>query len=203
MQSNIDGVSAGPRESAGAAGFETGKRVRYGTVAIVLHWLIAGLVLTNIALGLSFANTPEAQSGVSALPQWHKSIGLTVLLLSLARLGWRLSHNAPALTGPFSALARAVHILFYVLLIATPLAGWALVSVSPRNITTIYFHLFSWPHIGFLHAIPIAARRHDISTFVTIHNSLAFSALGLIVLHVVGALYHQLRGDDTMRRMLP
>ena len=126
-----------------------------------------------------------------------------MLLLSAGRLGWRLSHAAPPLTGPFSSLARAVHIAFYVLLIATPLAGWALVSVSPRNITTVYFHLFAWPHIGFLHAIPIAARRQDISTFVAIHNSLAFSSLGLIVLHVAGALYHQLRGDGTMRRMLP
>ena len=176
---------------------------RYGQVAIFLHWLIAGLVLANIALGLTFANSPAAESGVSALPQWHKSIGLTVLMLSLARLGWRLGHPAPPLLGPFSGLARAVHILFYILLIATPLAGWALVSVSPRNIVTVYFHLFAWPHIGFLHAIPVQARRHDISTFVALHNILAFSSLGLIVLHVAGALYHQLRGDDTMRRMLP
>ena len=175
---------------------------RYGRVAIVLHWVIAALVLTNIALGLIFANSAAAESGISPLPPLHKSIGLTVLVLSVLRLGWRLTHAAPPLHGPFSRIARATHILFYVLLIATPLAGWALVSVSPRGIPTVYFHLFTWPHMGFLHALPIQVRRHEISNFVDLHNSLAFLSLGLIVLHVAGALYHQFRGDDTMRRML-
>ncbi len=165
--------------------------------------MIAALVLANIALGLTFANSAAAESGVSALPPLHKSIGLTVLVLSVLRLGWRLTHAAPPLRGPFSSLARVTHILFYVLLIATPLAGWALVSVSPRGITTVYFHLFAWPHIGFLHDMPIAVRRRQISNFVDLHNSLAFLSLGLIGLHVAGALYHQVRGDDTMRRMLP
>ena len=176
---------------------------RYNGVAMALHWLIAALVLLNIALGLTFANTPAAQTGISQVAQFHKSIGLTVLVLSVLRLIWRLTHKTPPVTGPLAGLARAVHLLFYILLIATPLAGWAVVSISPRNIPTSYFHLFTWPHIGLLHDLDIAARRHDISTAVTIHNGLAFFSLGRIGLHVVAALYHQLRGHGVLGRMLP
>jgi cytochrome b561 len=176
---------------------------RYNTGAIILHWLIAALVLGNIALGLTFANTAAAQNGISPIAQFHKSIGLTILVLSVLRLVWRLTHKVPPVTGSFAALARAVHAIFYVLLIATPLAGWAVVSISPRNIPTSYFHLFTWPHIGFLHGMDLAARRQDISTAVAIHNSLAFCALALIGLHVVAALYHQLRGRGVIHRMLP
>ena len=176
---------------------------RYGTVAIVLHWLIAVLVLANIALGMAFTNSPAAEQGISLLPPLHKSIGLTVLLLSVVRLGWRVTHAAPPPLRPFPFLARAVHWIFYILLIAVPLAGWALVSVSPRGIPTSYFGLFVWPHIGFLHAMPVVTRRQEISTFVATHNLLAFLALLLIVLHVVGALYHMVRRDGTMGRIWP
>lgn len=176
---------------------------RYNTVAIVLHWLIAGLVLLNIVLGLVFANSVAAETGISVIAQVHKSIGLTVLLLSLFRLAWRLTHPVPPITGPFAGLARAVHGLFYVLLIATPLAGWALVSVSPRNIATQYFYLFTWPHIGFLHGLDLGVRRREISSFVDVHNGLAFLSLGLIGLHLAAALFHQARGANVIRRMLP
>ena len=176
---------------------------RYNRGAIALHWVIAGLVLLNIALGFVFANSVVAETGISAIAQVHKSIGLTVLLLSLFRLAWRMTHAVPPITGPFSRLARTVHGLFYVLLIATPLAGWALVSVSPRNIATQYFFLFTWPHIGFLHGMDLAVRRHEISSFVIVHNGLAFLSLGLIGLHLAAALYHQARGAKVIRRMLP
>src|SRR5581483_5095270 len=116
-----------------------------------------------------------------------------VLMLSLLRLIWRLTHRPPPPLQPFPLLARTVHWAFYLLLIAVPLAGWALVSASPRSIPTRYFGLFVWPHIGFLHALPVAARRADISAFVAAHNVLAFLAAGLILLHVAGALYHMMR----------
>jgi cytochrome b561 len=180
----------------------TGRPARYDRVAIVLHWLIAALVVTNIALGLYFTNSAAAEAGISVLPPLHKSIGLTVLLLSIARLAWRLGHPAPPPLPPFPLVARLVHWAFYILLIAVPLAGWALVSVSPRNIPTVYFGLFPWPHIAFLHAAPVAARRVEIARFVALHNSLAFLAAALIALHVVGALYHMLRRDGAMRRIL-
>ena len=176
---------------------------RYNRVAIVLHWAIAGLVLLNIVLGFTFANSVAAETHISAIAQVHKSIGLTVLLLSLFRLAWRLTHPAPPITGPFAGLARAVHGLFYVLLIATPLAGWALVSVSPRNIATRYFFLFTWPHIGLLHGMDLSVRRRDISRFVDVHNGLALLSLGLIGLHLAAALYHHRRGVPVIRRILP
>ena len=102
------------------------------------------------------------------------------------------------------ALSRSVHWLFYFLLIAIPLAGWCIVSVSPLGITTIYFGSFAWPHIGFLHALPMDARRQMLPYFVNTHNTLAFTAVALIVLHVAAALYHHfVAKDDVMTRMLP
>ena len=73
---------------------------------------------------------------------------------------------------------------------------------SPRGIPTEYFHLFVWPHIGFLHALPVATRKAEVHSFTITHNLLAFLAIGLIVLHVAGALYHMARRDGTLRRIL-
>ncbi|HEY4077640.1 MAG TPA: cytochrome b/b6 domain-containing protein [Rhizomicrobium sp.] len=157
---------------------------RYGQFALTLHWLIALLVLVNIVLALCFTDAP-ATPGTRLLAQTHKSIGLSILGLTLVRLAWRLAHR-PIL--PHSALARLMHRLFYMLLIGVPLAGWALVSVSPRNTPTYWFGLFHWPHLFFLNALPLALRARWLSGFVTLHNVLAFSVLILVLPHVLGAL---------------
>jgi cytochrome b561 len=76
--------------------------------------------------------------------------------------------------------------------------------VSPRGIATVYFGLFEWPHIWFLTGWPMDDRREYVSYFVATHNTLAFTAVALIVLHVCAALYHQfIRKDAVLWRMLP
>ena len=130
--------------------------LRYGTVAMTLHWLIALLIIANICIGLYFADLPHSDPSKLSLAQLHKSIGLTVLMLSLARVAWRLINPVPPLPrGMNPALrffARATHVLLYVLIIAIPLTGWMLVSASPLGalVPTMYFGLFQWPHIPFL-----------------------------------------------------
>jgi cytochrome b561 len=138
--------------------------------------------------------------------QFHKSVGLTVLVLSLLRLGWRLVNPVPPLpdTPPaIKHLVHGTHYLLYFLMIAIPLAGWALVSSSPLGLPTSYFGLFHWPHLPFLAELPRAQKKVLSHEFITVHMYLAFSAIALLVLHVAGALYHQLHGDDVLRRMLP
>ena len=105
----------------------------YARVAIVLHWLIALLLLAQIGLGFSLAGLPPspARGVVIGL---HKSIGITILLLSLLRLGWRLTHKPPPhLPMPrWQGIAAAVvHWSFYVVTIGLPLTGWIMVSSSP------------------------------------------------------------------------
>lgn len=181
---------------------------RYGVVAMTLHWLIAAMVLINIGLGLYFTDLPQDYPGKSLFTQTHKSIGLTVLMLSILRLIWRLMNPQPPLppgVGPLVRItSKTVHWIFYFLLVAIPLAGWSIVSVSPLNIPTQYFWQFVWPHIGFLNALPADERNSLLPIFVNTHNTLAFLALALIVLHVGAALYHHvIRKDSVLRRMLP
>jgi len=181
---------------------------RYGSVAMTLHWLIALAVVVNICLGLYMADLPRDDPDLFAIVQFHKSVGLTVLVLSLARLGWRLVNPIPPLpttmSPPLRFAAHATHFLLYLLIIIIPLSGWALASASPLGLPTNYFGLFHWPHIPFLADLPRAQKgplRHE---FGLVHKYLAWSAIALVAIHVCGALYHQiLRGDDVVKRMLP
>src|SRR6478752_7144306 len=106
-------------------------QLQYGTVAKTFHWVIAALIVTNIALGLYFAALPHSDPWKFELTQLHKSIGLTVLLLSIFRLLWRLSHPVPPLPADLQPVIRiaahATHYLFYFLIIAIPLSGWIMV----------------------------------------------------------------------------
>lgn len=182
---------------------------RYGTVAMSFHWLIAALIATNLTLGFYFANVMDSHDpGFFQIVQLHKSIGLSVLVLSLLRLGWRLINPIPPLPADFGRgmriLARGTHYLFYVLIIGIPLMGWALVSSSPRGTPTLYFGLFSWPHIPFLAALPRASKRVYVETFAEMHAVLAYSAAVLLLLHVSAAMWHHFsRRDSVLRRMLP
>lgn len=183
-------------------------RLRYGAVAMALHWLIAAAIVFNLCLGLYVADIlTDQDSSRFGLIQFHKSVGLTVLVLSLARLGWRLVNPVPplpeTLTPALKVVARGTHYLLYVLMIAIPLAGWALVSSSPLGLSTPYFGLFHWPNIPFLADLTRAQKAPLRREFLALHMYLAFSAIVLIALHVAGALYHQRQGDDVLRRMLP
>ena len=182
---------------------------RYGTVAMSFHWLIAALIATNLILGFYFANVMSSHDpGFFAIVQLHKSIGLTVLVLSVLRLGWRLINPIPPLPADFGTglriLARGSHYLFYALMIGIPLLGWSLVSSSPRGTPTLYFGLFAWPHIPFLADLPRASKRVYSETFAELHAVLAYSAAALLVLHVSAVMWHNFsRKDTVLRRMLP
>lgn len=183
-------------------------RTRYGTVAMTLHWLIAALIIANLYLGLSFDTYPKGDPALMQVVMIHKSIGLTVLVLSVARLIWRLVNPVPpypaGMNSALKALARATHWLLYFLIIAIPLSGWLMVSTSRLGLPTSYFGLFNWPNVGFIANMPLDQKHALHEPLESTHVILAWSAIVLIVIHVAGALYHQfLRGDDVFKRMLP
>lgn len=183
-------------------------RTRYGTVAMTLHWLIAALVIANICLGLYFSDLSRDDPSLFGLVQTHKSIGLTVLVLSVIRLLWRLVNPVPplppGLSAPLRFAAHASHFLLYFLIIAIPLSGWALVSASPLGLPTMYFGWFEWPHISILADMTRAQKEPLRHAFGTTHVVLAWSAIVLVPIHVLAALYHQfIRRDDVLKRMLP
>jgi cytochrome b561 len=183
-------------------------RLRYGTVAMTLHWLIAAAILFNLCLGFYVAQImSDDDPSHFRYVQLHKSVGLTILVLSVLRLLWRIVNPVPplpdTLTPALKVVARGTHYLLYFLIIAIPLTGWALVSSSPLGLPTSYFGLFHWPHISFLADLPLVQKRVLGHEFLTVHMYLAISAIALLALHVAGALYHQRQGDNVVRRMLP
>jgi cytochrome b561 len=162
------------------------------------HWTIALLVVVNLLLGLYH---DDFERSVRAwIMFFHKSIGISVLALSIARLLWRLGHRPP----PFDAvlhryealLARSVHWLFYVLMIGIPLTGWMLLSSSDR--ATDFFGLFE--------IAPLPVSRSDAvhEQLEEAHELLGKLMIGLIVLHVLGAVKHHLQGHrHLIGRMAP
>lgn len=170
---------------------------RYSYSAITLHWLIALLLAFQIALGwaLDGDNTPE----LFARYQLHKSVGITILLLSFARLGLRLiAPPPPASDGPewTRALANTVHWLFYLVMILAPITGWLVVSTAKIQVQTLLFGILPWPHL------PVGRGWHEPAEAV--HEAMAWLAIGLFLLHVAGALRHQwLLGKPELQRMIP
>lgn len=181
-----------------------GHGARYSTVAIILHWLIGALILCELGLGLRM----EAAHGPAkfAVFQLHKSVGITILLLAVLRLGWRLVKTPPALAarGWEQALARLVHGLFYVFLFALPLSGWLIVSTSRIVVPTLLYGTIPWPQVPGFGVMATAARDmwHAAGEFV--HHKLVLVLYVLVVLHVAGALKHHLIDkDDDLARMAP
>lgn len=182
--------------------------LRYGSVAMTFHWIIALLLILNITLGLYMGELPRTDPSKFMIVQLHKSFGLTILLLSILRLGWRLMNTVPALPlgmHPIVAFfARATHITFYVLIIVIPLTGWIMVSASPLGNGTLFFNLFTLPNLPLFQGLARAELRPWHELFESAHVFLAWSAIVLVPIHVIAALYHQfLRRDDVLRRMVP
>ncbi|MBN9318113.1 MAG: hypothetical protein BGN86_14570 [Caulobacterales bacterium 68-7] len=192
---------------AGATVAAAGRpRDRYTSVAILLHWVIAALLLTNIWYGWQM----EELRGLAKFNifQLHKSLGITVLVLTVVRIAWRLTHRPPAYDPPLGRwehlASKAVHVGFYVIMLGLPLTGWAVVSLSPTNIPTLLFKTIPWPHIEFLHDLPIATRRGLEDPVTESHHLLVKLTYALVILHVAGALKHTLVSrDGVLHRMLP
>lgn len=189
---------------------------RYNAVAITLHWMIAAALLVNLGLGLwmSWAiDAPSVQAQAVNAFQWHKSLGLAVLVLSLVRLAWRLLYPPPPLPGTMArwehCVAAATHWLFYGLMIALPLSGWLYVSAqwrgdAPFNIPTLWFGLFEVPHLLGLSDASRAVRAQVASVAFNVHGAMALAMVILLLLHIGAALKHHLvQRDGVLLRMLP
>lgn len=176
--------------------------LKYSRVAIGLHWLIALLIIGQIAGGIVMHNMDPTSLKFS-LYQWHKSFGILILGLSLLRLIWRLTHKAPSLPKGMKPLevlaAKFTHIVFYALMIGIPLSGWAMVSASETGIDTVLFKFIPWPDMpGIANSEALETRLKDA------HEILAKATIALIILHIGAALKHHFVNKDTvLSRMLP
>jgi cytochrome b561 len=181
---------------------------RYTSTAIVLHWLLAVLILGNLALGLSAESFPD--SLVRPVIDFHKSIGLTVLGLVLLRIIWRATHPPPPLPEGFGRAERlgahAAHYALYALILLMPLTGWMHDSAfkdaaaHPLRI----FWVIPWFRIPAIAHMPPGPKEAFHGVLFAIHADAAWVLLALLALHVLGALKHQfLDRQPELQRMWP
>ncbi len=159
---------------------------KYGKTAIFLHWTIAILVMTNVVLVTMAEELPRAAKAVYMNP--HKAIGVSILMLSLVRLVWRLGHKPPPMpdgvAGWQAKLGKTVHALFYFLIIAVPVTGWLMVATRPGAPPLDFFGLFTID-------LPIGDSKALSEFGHEGHEILTKPLVILIFLHVAGALKHQ------------
>lgn len=172
---------------------------RWGSVSKSLHWLIALLILALGIVGLLMGELPKTPKYFWVYTA-HKSIGITVLVLVVLRLLWRLYAGAPrpvpGTPGWQERIASATHWLLYVMMFAIPLSGWLYDSASGLR----PFKLF-----GLLEMPKLVAPDERAAQLSHAFHEWGFWALILVVLaHAGAALYHHLqRRDATLVRMLP
>lgn len=169
--------------------------VRYNSTARALHWIIAAMVLFNLFTGLFHEAMEHAWQSIPL----HEATGLMILLLSIARLVWRLRWTTPDYPVDFSPLLRkfaaATHGLLYILMLTLPVTGWIFASAAKYPISV--YGLFDWPKLAVTKDMPIVGAAHET------HEVLGFTFAALVVLHVGAALYHHFAlKDPTLRRML-
>lgn len=161
---------------------------RYNSLAIILHWVMASAILLMLASGLTLAFAELEPAFKFQLYQWHKSLGVFVLLVAILRLFIRVITKSPSLP-PFSPkeliFAKIGHWALYFFMFALPISGWVMVSSSIYGLPTIVFGWFEWPHI------PGIAANVSVSEFAKdTHWYLALVLMALLVGHVGAVIKH-------------
>lgn len=171
----------------------------YGHIAKILHWVIALAVLGMMVVGTIMEDIPDKAMRFQVYGI-HKALGVTILFLMVARLGWKLvnlgnPHHNAAHKPWEQKLAALIHWGFYGLLLVMPLSGWLLTGAAGSTIN--WFGLFPVPNI----AMPNPDMREVYGEIHEITATLIWLALAA---HIGGALKHAfIDRDNTIKRMMP
>ncbi len=171
---------------------------RFGLVASTLHWLTLVLLIAAFTLAISMVNMPFSPRKLEFY-SWHKWVGVTIFLVVLLRLAWRLVNPVPPQPSGMPQwqrrLAALSHGALYAVLIVMPVTGW--IMSSALNLPVVYLGLIHIPS-------PFGVDRALGEAMKAVHLSLAVTLLVLVSIHILAALYHHLvLRDDVLRRMLP
>ena len=169
---------------------------RYGLVAIFLHWLVAAFVLLVGGLGLFFEAFPRASRLFYI--NLHTTIGLVMFGFILLRLLWRLTHPAPAPDKNWSPLvvmaSDLTHKVLYGLLVTVPIIG---ITAYVSHGRVFNFGLFKLD-------FGMIPQKSIYEAAEGLHEAFAFALMGLVALHVLGALWHHfIARDGIFDRILP
>jgi cytochrome b561 len=164
----------------------------------LMHWLTAGLMLSVFVLAFSI-DLAASHAAHTAFLQLHRSVGLTIWVLTLSRLAWRPFAKYPDWPNDISLKMRVAAVAseyaLYALLVAQPILGLLQTSAHGDRVNLFFF--------GQLPAL-IEKNRALAQLLLAAHKAVGFSLLGLIALHVSAALFHHFwRRDDTLTAMLP
>lgn len=171
---------------------------QYTRTAIFLHWLIALGFIGTFALGFYMQDLPLSPNKLQ-LYSWHKWAGISLLLLAIVRLAWRMSNPAPALPNDMGSLTRlAAHVghwVLYGLMFAIPISGWLMSSA--QGFPVVWFGIFTLPDL-------VPSNETLGSVFKTAHILLNYTLVLMLIGHVGAALHHHfIKKDTVMSRMLP
>ena len=170
----------------------------FGAVTKTLHWLTLILLIASFSLAISMVNMPFSPRKLEFY-SWHKWVGVTIFLLVVIRLAWRLANPVPSqppTTPPWQRrLAALSHGALYAILIILPVTGW--IMSSALNLPVVYLGLVHIPS-------PFGVYRALGEAMKGVHLSLALALVALVAVHAAAAIYHHLAlRDDVLRRMLP
>ncbi len=168
---------------------------RYTKPAIVLHWLIAGMMLAAVGLGWLANFLPDA--AVRPTIDAHKSVGLLVFGLAVCRLLWRLGHEPPPLPARYPArevrAAHGAHWVLYGLMLLLPVTGYLhdsafkFAAQHPLRI----FWLIPFPRLGVIAHMAPGPKQVFHDRLFALHVWLGYALYAVFALHVAGALKHQ------------
>jgi cytochrome b561 len=171
----------------------------YDLTQRTLHWLVAALMLVAVALGVAAALMPAGVGPRPALLFVHKSLGMTVLVLAVLRVGYRLYAGAPPYGATLGALmqaaARGEQVALYALMLALPVTGYLTSTAGGHDVS--WFGLFAWPAV-------VAPAKALAERAAGAHLILAWAVGALIALHLAAAAWHYwVKRDDIFARMWP
>ncbi len=177
--------------------------MKYPLPMRILHWCMAAIILGMVWAGWTMVSMDDhVPAKFDVFYPWHKSFGMLVLLLALVRLGIRSRSEVPGLPAGLASWeiksAKAAHIALYALIIIVPCMGYSM-SSSYTQSDGVFFFGVNLPEL-----LPKNDARFEV--FRALHRWLAYSLLGLVGLHVLGALKHRYidrdRSKDVLSRML-
>lgn len=177
----------------------------FGLLSKVLHWLMAAIIITLLAVGIYMADLPQdTQMQKEYAFQFyglHKSFGVVIMGLIILRLVWIRLSPPPALPAVFERkeriIIKAVQGMLYLVMILAPLSGYLMSNAGGYPV-----HFFG---LGELPAL--IGKSKEIGGFAhEMHGIMGLAMIGLIVLHMAGAIKHRLKDkggeSDILKRML-
>lgn len=167
----------------------------FGLVSKLFHWLIALLIIAMLVIGCSLGFTHKTT--FQNLMFYHQSIGVTILILMILRLIWRLCTTTPEYPDSMKPveklIAHSMAWLLYLLIFSIIAAGMLMTAYHGYAIK-----FWAWPF-----HLPLAANKTMSHFFNNAHVFLAWTIAVCVSIHILASLYHHfIRKDDILKRMM-